>query len=145
MTPDPTRRVAVENAITSTEPGARPGILVVDDDVPLLRMLDAVFVRQGFTVWTAADGRSAVDLYRRHQQSVTLVLLDVCMPGMDGLQTLHELRCINPGVRACFMSGFSGKYVPEELHSAGGLRFVQKPFDVLPLAEQMWQLASGTA
>jgi CheY-like chemotaxis protein len=145
MTMDPTCRVAVNAPQNSPEPQTQPGILVVDDDRILLRLLSSVFARQGFAVWTAADGATAIDLYRRHQQAISVVLLDVCMPEMDGLQTLRELRRINPSVRACFMSGFTGKYVPEELRSAGGLFLVEKPFEVLPLAEQMWQLASGAA
>jgi CheY-like chemotaxis protein len=145
MTTDLPCHAPANNTLAPTEVETKPGILIVDDDSILLRMLGTVFTRKGFTVWTAAGGRSAIDLYRQHQSAVTLVLLDVYMPEMDGVQTLHELRRINPDIRACFMSGFTGKYVPEQLLSAGGLRFIQKPFAVLPLAEQMWELASRAA
>jgi CheY-like chemotaxis protein len=144
MTLESTCQLPVKSNLAA-EREIRPGILVVDDDVMLLRLLDAVFSRQGFAVWTATAGARAIDVYRQNQQAISLVLLDVCMPAMDGPQTLRELRRINPDVRACFMSGFTARYVPEELMSVGGLRFIEKPFEPLPLAEQMWQLASGAA
>jgi CheY-like chemotaxis protein len=138
-------RAPLSNTLGARKPENRPGILIVDDDGMLLRLLNAVLDRQGFAVWTATTGTKAIDLYREHQGAIGIVLLDVCMPEMDGPQTFRELRRINPDVRACFMSGFAGRYVPEELLSAGGLRFIEKPFEILPLAEQMWELASRAA
>jgi DNA-binding NtrC family response regulator len=118
-----------------------PGILVVDDDALLLPLLETVFRRQGFTVWTAGTGAAALETYRQHGERIAIVLLDVCMPGMDGPQTLAELRRLSPGLRACFMSGFSGKYAIDELLGLGALCFFDKPFQVHDLAEQMWTLA----
>jgi DNA-binding NtrC family response regulator len=129
------------NRFASPETECKPGILIVDDDSMLLRLLQTVFVRQGFAVWTAVDGRTATDLYRQNQSAIAVVLLDVNMPEMDGVQTLQSLQGVNPGVRAVFMSGYTGKYLSDDLLSAGGMRFVEKPFDIVPLAEQMWQLA----
>ena len=60
------------------------GILVVDDEAGVLRVLDLVLRQQGFAVWPAAGGVEAVELYRRHREAIDVVLLDVCMPGLDG-------------------------------------------------------------
>jgi DNA-binding NtrC family response regulator len=121
-----------------------PGILVIDDDQMLLGLLQTVFSRRGFQVWTSASGHAALDVYRQNQESISVVLLDVCMPGMDGPQTLGELRRINPAVRCCFMSGHLGRYSPEELQFQGALQLFDKPFHIQPLAEQLWQLAQET-
>jgi CheY-like chemotaxis protein len=122
-----------------------PGILIVDDEPVLRELLRVLCAGRGFAVHVASSGLDAVDLYRRHQDAVALVLLDVCMPGMDGPQTLAELRLINPAVRACFMSGFAGDYSPEDLRSRGALRLFDKPFQVTTLADELWQLAvAGT-
>ena len=74
-----------------------------------------------------------------------MALLDVCMPGLDGPRTLAELHGVNPALRVCFMSGFTGKYTTEELLALGATRFFEKPFSIQPLAEQMWQLALADA
>lgn len=121
---------------------ARPGILVVDDDPFLLNLLQAVLARQGFRVWGCASGEEALRIYRLYQAELTVVLLDVCMPGLDGPTTLGELRRLNPGVRACFMSGHTGSYSVEDLLGLGALRFFDKPFQIQPLAEGLWKLAS---
>ncbi len=139
---DPTCATVLTNTAPLLQTESRPGILVVDDDTVLLRLLSIVFTRQGFVVWTASDGRTALDLYRQHRNAVSVVLLDVCMPGLDGPQTLAELRRIDPSVRACFMSGFAGKYTQNDLLSGAARSCIEKPFDVLPLAEQLWQLAT---
>src|SRR4051812_19137765 len=128
-------------ATSPPEANAGPGILVVDDDTMLLTLLRAVLSRKGFQVWTANDGYVALDLFRQHQSQMSLILLDVCMPGLDGPHTLAELRRIEPGLRACFMSGHTGVYAPDELRTAGALRFFDKPFSVHHLADELWQLA----
>ncbi len=58
-----------------------PGLLVVDDDAGVRGVLYGWMRLQGFAVWLAADGREALELYRRHRVSIDVVLLDVRMPG----------------------------------------------------------------
>lgn len=127
--------------MTAESHPARPGILIVDDDPLLLNMLQAVLARQGFRVWSCGSGEEALRTYRKYQAELAVVLLDVCMPGLDGPTTLAELRRLNPGVRACFMSGHTGAYSVEDLLGLGALRFYDKPFQIQPLAEGLWKLA----
>ena len=124
-------------------PSGSPGILVVDDDPTLLALLEAVFRRRGFRVWSANSGEAAVKLYELQQADIGVVLLDVCMPTLDGPGTLARLRSVNPGVRACFMSGFTGRYSLEELFAMGAVGFFDKPFQIVPLADELWTLAQG--
>jgi DNA-binding NtrC family response regulator len=123
------------------EASAGPGILVVDDDAMLLTLLRTVLTRKGFRVWTSSDGHAALDLFRQQQSHVSLVLLDVCMPGLDGPRTLAELRRVDPLLRACFMSGDTGPYGLEDLAGKGVLRFFDKPFAIHDLADELWRLA----
>ena len=97
--------------------------------------------RQGFAVWLADGGRSALEVYARHQAFVSVVLLDVRMPDMDGPQTLAGLQRINPAVLCCFMSGDFGMYTPESLLGLGAVRLFDKPFRVEDLAASLWQTA----
>jgi DNA-binding NtrC family response regulator len=108
----------------------------------LLTLLQTVLTRKGFQVWTAGEGRAAVELFREQQTQVCLVLLDVCMPGMDGPRTLAELRRVEPTLPACFMSGDTGKYGVDELMGQGVLRFFDKPFSIHELADELWRLAN---
>jgi DNA-binding NtrC family response regulator len=115
------------------EAGGKPGVLVVDDDAQLRALLARWLEQDGFQVWVASCGDEAIILYREHQQAIAVVLLDVCMPELDGPATLEILRGVNPDVRVDFMSGDPGSYTPEELLRRGALHFFAKPFHLADL------------
>jgi CheY-like chemotaxis protein len=122
----------------------RPGVLVVDDDHFVRHLVQLGLERDGFEVWLAAGGREAIRLYRQHRESSGVVLLDVRMPGLDGLQTLEALRELNPEVRACFMSGDMGDYGSEGLRQRGAARLIPKPFLLGDLANVLRLVTQGT-
>jgi len=102
--------------------------LIVDDDPMLLMLLRVALQREGFIVWTAASGRAALELFGQQQQRISLVLLDVRMPDLDGPQTLAELQRLRPSLVCCFMSGHTGSYSPQELRARGARYLFDKPF-----------------
>lgn len=124
------------------DPSAAGGILVVDDDAAIRSVLQLLLQRHGFRVWLAAGGREAVELYRDHHDAISVVLLDVRMPGLDGPQTLGALRRADPAVRACFMSADPGDYRPDELLRQGARRVFPKPLPLPELLDALGELAS---
>jgi CheY-like chemotaxis protein len=119
------------------------GVLVVDDDPGVRKVLTAVLQRYGCAVWSAGDGRTAVRVYEQNRAEVGVVLLDVCMPGLDGPQTLDALRAVDPGVRAMFMTGDPGYYTIEELRRRG-MAVLHKPFtDLAALAGVLQEAAAA--
>jgi CheY-like chemotaxis protein len=118
------------------------GILVVDDEEGVRGVLKVRMRQQGFTVWLAADGQEALDLYRRHREDIDVVLLDVRMPGRDGPQTLAALQQLNPQIRCCFMSGDLGSYTEERLRGLGAAAVLPKPFHLDEVAQALWELAT---
>ena len=85
-------------------------------------------------VWLARNGREAIDLYHGHAEKIAVVLLDVCMPGLDGLETLKVFRGLDPEVVSCFMSSESGVHDPEKLLQRGAAQVIPKPFRLDDLA-----------
>jgi len=65
-------------------------VLIVEDDKNICEMYAITFMRRGFTVYTAPDGRSAIQKYQNKKPDV--VLLDIMMPHVDGYQVLNEIR-----------------------------------------------------
>ena len=117
------------------------GILVVDDDECVRGVLNVWMRQQGFAVWLAANGRDGLDLYRRHRETIDVVLLDVLMPGLDGPQTLAALQELNPQIRCCFMSGDIGRYGEWQLRDWGAAAIFQKPFELAEAAQALRKLA----
>ncbi len=122
----------------------KPAALIVEDEPAILMLLEKVLRHYGFAVHLATGGEEAVDAFRRHQDAIDVVLLDVRMAPMDGPQALIALQQIAPQVRVAFMSGNTGKYAPEELVRRGAKCIFAKPFASLTgLAEQLWELAGA--
>ncbi len=118
-----------------------PGILIVDDTVFVLTLLKFEMESRGFNVWIAMDGDDALDVYRRHRRQIDVVVLDVQMPGLDGPQILAAMRRLNPEVVACFMSGNTGAYTPEELHALGATLIFSKPFRAAVVGDLLQRVA----
>ena len=118
------------------------GVLVADDDPDLRTLLDIALKEYGFLVWLAAGGKEAVEAYQRHRRAIDVVLLDVEMPGLDGPQTLQVLRTQDPAVRACFMTGGSGRYDEPALLEAGAAHVFRKPFPLHELVSCIRRLAT---
>jgi anti-anti-sigma factor len=122
-------RSAQQDANSASQAGhASSGILIVDDDPTVRRVLGARLHVQGFKVWLAESGRRAIELYRQHQDEIALVLLDVRMPGMNGPHTLAELQNLNLSVPCFFMTGDPAPYTVETLLHMGAAQVLQKPF-----------------
>ena len=117
----------------------KPGILIADDEPAVRSLLEVVLQRQGFTVWQAASGDEALELYQEHSRQTVLVILDVRMPGRDGLQTLAALQQLNPAVVCCFVSGQPGDYREADLMDRG------TPGRVLLLPRQTFLTSSAPA
>ncbi|HLW68870.1 MAG TPA: response regulator [Gemmataceae bacterium] len=119
------------------------GVLVVDDDRLVSIMVQMALEREGFDVWLAKNGHEAIELYQKERENISVVLLDVHMPVLNGPSTLDTLRALNPGVVACFMSGDMGADKADELIGRGAEYVIDKPFSMKQLAHTLRLLAVG--
>ncbi len=103
-------------------------ILLVDDDTSVLETTKIILQTAGYQVITAADGQSAIELYKGNQDGIDLVILDYTMPRLSGVETLQGLQMLNPDVKVIVSSGFDSKGPVKELLEMGALDSIQKPF-----------------
>jgi|GEM_PF-5873637 len=126
----------------------KPVVLVVDDYAPVLEVLRAGLCSHGFEVQVARNGREAIERFYESSQPahahVTLVLLDVQMPELDGPTVLSALQSIEPEVRAFFMTGDSGRYTVADLLESGAQRVFAKPLDIAAAAAEMRRSLVGS-
>ena len=112
-------------------------ILVVDDEPSVRRLAEASLTRHGYRVIFAADGREGVDIYRRECNSISLILMDLSMPVMNGEEALDQLLAISPHPPILFSSGFNEG---ESLDRLAGYPFLRKPYTSRELAQKVKEL-----
>jgi PAS domain S-box-containing protein len=109
-------------------PGGNETILLVEDEEMLRTIIQSNLVAYGYTVMIAGDGKEAVELYRKHRNEIALVLTDIGLPVMSGIEEFHHLKMINPAVKVIIASGYFEPDVRMELYAAGAIGFIQKPY-----------------
>ncbi|MCX6136634.1 MAG: PAS domain S-box protein [Ignavibacteriales bacterium] len=127
--------VAQETTDTTGEPGegmleehGADLILVVDDEESMQMLARDLLEEQGYKVLTAGDGLEALEIYKKQWREISLVILDLVMPKMDGGKAYVEMKKINPEIRAFFCTGFTSDEVITSLLDEEHLRALQKPF-----------------
>jgi DNA-binding response OmpR family regulator len=96
-------------------------VLVVDDNTGVRSAVAAMLQKSGYTVYTAADGRQGLICFELHQSRVTLLLTDITMPNMDGMELARRVLERQSGLPVLFMSGGADD-------RSNGFEVLRKPF-----------------
>ncbi len=112
-------------------------ILLVDDESMILTVGSELLKTLGYTILTAQDGSSAIDLYKNSKENIDLVILDMVMPEMGGGEVFDELKKINPQVKVLLSSGYSLNGQASRIIKRGCVGFIQKPFTIRDIASQL--------
>jgi DNA-binding response OmpR family regulator len=102
-------------------------LLLVDDEAAVLDILSEYFVAQGYDVETATSGEDALERVRDKRPD--LVMLDVRMPGLDGVEVLTRLRATDPGVAVIMVTANEDVELARQTLKLGAFDYVAKPFD----------------
>lgn len=103
-------------------------VLVVDDQNGIRILLMEVFSSEGYTTFQAANGKMALEIVR--SDSPDLVLLDMKIPGMDGLEILKHIKELNPDIKVIMMTAYGELDMIKEAMDLGALMHFTKPFDI---------------
>jgi PAS domain S-box-containing protein len=118
----------------------RGTVLVVDDEPQLLKVQKLTLEHKGFSVLTASDGVEAIELYEKHAEEITCVLLDLMMPRMGGEEAYAELRRIQADVPIILMSGYNDSDLDGRVTNADGVEFLKKPCASKTLFEKIYSV-----
>ena len=111
------------------------GTVLLVDDEETVRGIGAEMLKElGFQVITANDGREGVELFKQHPD-ISLVILDLTMPHMDGEQCFRELRQLRPDIKVIMSSGYNEQEVTQKFVGKGLAGFIQKPYKLSTLKE----------
>lgn len=114
-------------------PGAET-ILLIDDEKMVIEVTKELLEMLGYKVIMATSGSEALDIYRDREKEISLVILDMIMPGMSGGETFDALKKVSPLVKVVLCSGYSLNYKVSDILERGCCAFLQKPFSIHELS-----------
>ncbi|MFN8486745.1 MAG: response regulator [Caldilineaceae bacterium] len=133
-------------AIQSQQP--RPTgeiVLVVDDEADVREAAIEILHSAGYRTLSAANGAEGIEIFRQHQAEIGVVLLDVLMPGLNGPETLENLRTLNPHIKVIMTSGYSEQAILFNAASQKPSAFLAKPYTIDELTRSVAALLSPPA
>ncbi|MBI5249290.1 MAG: PAS domain S-box protein [Desulfomonile tiedjei] len=112
-------------------------ILIVDDEVTIREIARRILERSGYTVFTATNGKEAIELFNREKARISLVILDLIMPGMGGKQCFEELLKIDPQVKVLVASGYSSTSESSRIAEGKTIGSIRKPYNMTQLLQMV--------
>jgi PAS domain S-box-containing protein len=132
----------VETKIPYSAGGTETILLV--EDMELVRDLGVTILEKfGYTVLSAGDGQEALDVYEKEQGNISLVILDILMPRMDGKECLEQLLRINPSVKVIISSGVGQEDLIQDVVKIGAKGAVNKPYGMRQILGMVRQVLDG--
>ena len=114
---------------------AKERILIVDDEKNIVSSLTSILADEGYEVSIAGDGVEALELIQKDPPD--LVILDIWLPGMDGIEVLKTLKSYNLGVEVLIMSGHGTIDTAVKATKLGAQDFIEKPFSLDRITESI--------
>jgi CheY-like chemotaxis protein len=120
-----------------------PRILVVDDEAPVRRQLKVGLVQHGYEVEESEEGLDALAKIRRARSSTPFdfVVLDICLPDIDGLKLLSAIKGTYPQLPVVVISGYGTEVTADSVESRNGSAYLDKPFEVSTLVAEFTRIA----
>lgn len=110
-------------------------ILIVDDDVEMLRLLQDVLVREGYAVSLAQDGSEA--LIKLRDEPYDFIILDNVMPGLNGLELLPGMKVLQPDAHVILITAFGDRETALGAMGKGATAYLAKPFGMSVLTQMI--------
>ncbi len=117
--------------------------MLVDDEEIITYTGEQMLRKLGYNVIVAENGKKAVDIFIKEHKNINLILLDMVMPGMGGLETFDKLKEIDSDVRVLLSSGYSLDGQAREIMDRGCTGFIQKPFTLNDISQKVREILGG--
>jgi PAS domain S-box-containing protein len=118
-------------------------VLLVDDEEMIIDVGARMLKKLGYQVFTASNGKEAIDIFKKHQEKIDLIVLDMIMPQMGGGEAYDRIKKFKPDVKVLLSSGFSINGQASEILNRGCNGFIQKPFNLQNLSQNIRAILEG--
>ncbi|MEA5569714.1 response regulator [Calothrix sp. UHCC 0171] len=136
---------ATETTATELEPDCKPLagneelVLIVEDETYIQEITKASLESHNYQTLIASDGIAAIALYAQHMDEISVVIMDMMLPLMDGMTAIRTLKKINPNVNIIATSGLMSNSKLNDIHSIGIKHFLHKPYTIKELLLKLQQ------
>jgi len=130
--PAPPQQITVEEFSHGHET-----VLLVDDEEMIVDVGKRMLDKLGYETLTAMNGAEAIEIYKSRRKEIKLVILDMVMPKISGGETFDRLKKINPAIKVILCSGYSVDSQATEILKRGCTTFIQKPFNLKTLSQNI--------
>jgi len=118
--------------------------LIVDDEDVIRETASTMMENMGFSVLTAKDGQAGVEVFHEHKHEITVVLLDMSMPRMNGEEACRKMREIHPDIPIILASGYTESDVTHHLKENNAVAFLNKPYSIQHLGKTLRRALNST-
>lgn len=115
-------------------------VLFIEDEESQTMMMKMMLEEKGYTVLIALDGKTGIEIFTRHKDSIAVVISDVGLPVLDGIQTIRMIKKIVPEVKVLMCSGYLEPIQREVIQSMGIQDVIQKPYEPGIVLKRMREL-----
>ena len=112
-------------------------VLLVDDEQRVRTVGEEICKTLGYSVITVASGKEALKIYKAKQESINLVILDMIMPEMNGLETFVKLKKLNPDIKVLLSTGYSIDAKAQKMLKNGCKGYILKPYNVIDFSHKL--------
>jgi PAS domain S-box-containing protein len=123
--------------------GGTETLLVVEDEEMLMMSLQMVLVEKGYNVLSAGDGLTALKIYQERKSDIALVLTDLGLPNMTGMEVCQRIKKINPNERMVVATGYLDPEMKSEFLKARIQHFLYKPYDLKQVLKVVREVLDG--
>ncbi|MCK5164381.1 MAG: response regulator [Desulfobacula sp.] len=115
-------------------------VLLVDDEERILTVGREICKALGYSVITAASGKEGLKIYKERKDKINLVILDMIMPEMNGLETFLKLKKLNPNIKVLLSTGYSIDEKAQEMLRQGCKGYILKPYSVIDFSHKLREI-----
>lgn len=115
-------------------------VLLIDDDFMILDIGKRMLEKIGLEVITAIDGFKAIKIYEKAYEKIDVVIIDMIMPELSGIDTYYRLKKINPEIKTLLSSGYRKNKDIDKIIDKGNSLFIQKPFNMEYLTQKISEI-----
>ena len=115
-------------------------VMVVEDEDTVRRIAVDALETYGYNVWEASNGKEALSLFNRHNNSFDLLISDLIMPKMGGRELMEKIRIKHPDLKILFISGYAHDDIFQDIMSGRMINFLQKPYTINDLIAKVREI-----